>query len=65
VKTRNVFSVVKRQRGGLCLEGVSSFSLLCGVVLMDRLLDPGSIVGSSISCISYFHHGSIMAMICG
>ena len=28
VKTRNVFSVVKRQRGGLCSEGVSSFSLL-------------------------------------
>jgi len=26
VKTRNVFSVVKRQRGGLCLEGVSSCS---------------------------------------
>jgi hypothetical protein len=26
VKTRNVFSVVKRQRGGLCLEGVSTLS---------------------------------------
>ena len=27
VRTRNVFSAVKRQRGGLCLEGVS-FPLL-------------------------------------
>ena len=55
VKTRNVFSVVKRQRGGLCLEGVSFpflFDAMC--VLMNRLLDGESIVGPSISCISCF-----------
>jgi hypothetical protein len=32
VRTRNVFSVVKRQRGGLCLEGVSApFVLMMGL----------------------------------
>ena len=46
VRTRNVFSAVKRQRGGLCLEGVSTPSVsIWGLMLIRRLLDIRSIVG--------------------
>jgi hypothetical protein len=67
VRIRNVSSVVKRQRGGLCLEGVSCSFLRCWGVLMFRLLVAlvGRLVDWVYSCISYLQGGAPSDIVCG